>query len=149
MNLPDKLPIARIEDYHTHYLGQTTDGTMFWAYETFVFTKLYEEIQGDDWRKFRKEYAVLHTFDKEGNYIRTKQWSNSDSFNPALTSTKLEEFVAELGQVEYKDIQVKLFQTKIDGVVFGLVPDEEIESIELQPSSTIAFHEPWDGEYDT
>jgi len=45
--------------------------------------------------------------------------------------------------------ELNLFQTKIDGVVFGLVPAEEIESIELQPSSTIAFHEPWDGEYDT
>jgi hypothetical protein len=44
---------------------------------------------------------------------------------------------------------VKLFQTTIDGVVFGLVPDAENETVELQPSSTIAFQSPWDGEYDT
>jgi hypothetical protein len=149
MRLPNKLPITRIEDYHTHYLGQVSDGRLFWVYETFAFTKPYAQIQGDDWRKFRKEYAVLHTFDKDGNYLQTKHWSSNDSFNPALTSSKLEELVEGLGEVEYKDIQAKLFQTTIDGVIFGLVPDEETESIELQPSSTIAFHEPWDGEYDT
>lgn len=149
MSLPDKLPIARIEDYHTHYLGQTNDRRLFWGYETFAFTKPYAEIRGDDWQKFRKEYAVLHTFSENGNYAETKYWSNANSFNPALTSSKLQELVVELGDVEYKDIQVKLFQTTIDGIVFGLVPDEESETIELQPSSTIAFHEPWDGEYDT
>lgn len=149
MNIPDKLPIARMEDHHTHYLGQTKDGKLFWAYETFAFTKPYAETQGSDWRELRKEYAVLHTFGPDGNYIETKYWSNEDSFNPALTSSKLEELVVKLGEVEYKNIQVKLFQTTIDGIVFGLVSDEENEVIELQPSSTIAFHEPWDGEYDT
>jgi hypothetical protein len=149
MNLPDKLPISRMEDYHTHYLGQAGDGRLFWGYETFAFTKPVEEIKRDDWNKFRKEYAVLHTFDHEGNYLMTKKWINSDSFNPAVTTSKLAEFVAELGEVEFKDIEVKLFQTEIDGIIFGLVPHEEIGSIELQPSSTIAFHEPWDGEYYT
>ena len=149
MSLPVKLPIARIEDYHTHYLGQTSDGRLFWGYETFCFTKSYAEIQGANWQRFRKEFAVLHIFDQDGKYRTTKHWSTDDSLNSALTSSKLEELVKEIGDVEYKDIQVQLFQTTIDGVVFGLVPDEENETIELQPSSTIVFHEPWDGEYDT
>lgn len=34
-------------------------------------------------------------------------------------------------------------------MTFGLVVNEEIEAVDLQPSSTISFHEPWDGEYDT
>lgn len=147
--LPSRLRINRIEDYHTHYLGQTNDGTLFWGYETFAFTKSPAEIKNEDWRKFRKEYAILHTFDKDGTYLNTKYWVCNDSFDPAMTSSKLEELVGELGEVKYKDIKIKLFQTTIDGVVFGLLPDEENESIELQPSSTIAFHEPWDGEYDT
>ena len=138
-----------MEDFHTHYLGRAADGKLFWGYETFAFTKPYHEIQGDDWRKFRKEFAVLHTFDQVGNHIQTKHWSSEDSFNPALTSSKLEELVSELGDVEYKDIYIKLFQTTIEGIVFGLVPDEENKTVQLQPSSTIAFSDPWDGEYDT
>jgi formate hydrogenlyase regulatory protein HycA len=63
--------------------------------------------------------------------------------------TKLDEMIAELGRFEFSDIEVKPFQTVIDGVVFGLVPDEEHETVELEPSSTISFQEPWDGEYYT
>jgi formate hydrogenlyase regulatory protein HycA len=62
MTIPDKLPIIRMEDYHTHYLGKTSDGRLFWAYETFAFTKPYSEIVGEDWQKFRNEYAILHHF---------------------------------------------------------------------------------------
>jgi hypothetical protein len=149
MSLPEILPIARMEDYHTHFLGQSKDGRLFWGYETFAFTKPYSERQGKDWQKFRKEFAVLHTFDKEGNYIETTHWSDDGTVGPEMCSFKLEELVATLGDVEYKDIAIKLFKTTIDGIVFGLIPDIQNESIELQPSSTIAFQEPWDGEYCT
>jgi len=104
--------------------------------------------------KHRKDYVVLHTFDEEGNHVDTKGWFagfGSES-NGELSSKKLREWVAELGEVDYHDIEVKLFQVTIDGVVFGLIPDEEDEeniSIELMPSSTIAFFEPWNGTYDT
>ena len=57
--------------------------------------------------------------------------------------------VAELGEVHYGDIEVKLFQTTIDGVTFGLVPENEYGFIELEPNSTIAFSKPWDGSYST
>ena len=57
--------------------------------------------------------------------------------------------INELGKIEFCYIAVKPFQTVIDGVSFGLVPNNEYETVELEPSSTILFHEPWDGEYDT
>ena len=57
--------------------------------------------------------------------------------------------ISELGEVEFTDIEVKTFQTTIDGIVFGLITNEEYETVDLEPSSTISFHEPWDGEYDT
>jgi hypothetical protein len=57
--------------------------------------------------------------------------------------------VNELGEVEFRDIAIKPFKTVIDGVEFGLIPNEETQSIELQPSSTIVFSEPWNGEYFT
>lgn len=62
---------------------------------------------------------------------------------------KFEEMIAELGAFEFSDIEVKPFQTVIDGVVFGLVPNEEHETVDLEPSSTISFQAPWDGEYYT
>jgi formate hydrogenlyase regulatory protein HycA len=57
--------------------------------------------------------------------------------------------MAGLGFIQYRDIAIKLFQTTIDGIVFGLIPDQKTESIILEPSSTISFQEPWDGEYYT
>jgi hypothetical protein len=146
---PDKLPISREEDYHTHYLGRVNDGRLFWGYVTFAFTQPYGDFDINEWQKYRNEYAVLHTFDKQGRYIDTKHWSINNVEDKGQTYTKLQEFVAELGPVEYEDIEIELFQTTIDSITFGLIPDIETESIELQPSSTIAFQAPWDGQYDT
>jgi len=153
MKLPDKIPIERIKDYHTHYLGQCADGQLFWAYPTFAFTKKYEEIQAiaGDWRDYRNEYAILHMFDSEGNYLKTQHWfagTNMQVDDNKLIA-KLDEMVLELGDVEFKDITVNLFEVTIDGITFGLIPDPEFQLINLMPSSTIAFGEPWDGSYST
>ncbi|MDR6194951.1 hypothetical protein QE357_002003 [Siphonobacter sp. BAB-5404] len=42
--------------------------------------------------------------------------------------------VADLGEVTYQDIKIKLFQVQIDGYTFGLIPDEEEERVHVQPS---------------
>ena len=138
-----------MEDYHSHYLGQISDGRLFWGYETFVYTKPYSEIQSGEWEKFRKEYAILHVFDKNGNYIETKKWSTPTNNSPVDTSEMLDKMVMELGDFEYKDIEIMVFHTNVDGIIFGLIPNAETNSIDLQPSSTISFQEPWDGEYYT
>ena len=140
-----------MEDYHTHYLGQVTDGRLFWGYQTFVFTKPCSNIeQSDVWKKYRKEYVLIHTFDKDGNYLDTKHWFSwtIDTSDQQLKE-RLEGMVAELGEVDFQDIEIKIFQTELDNIIFGLVVDEESEMIKLQPSSTISFQEPWDGEYYT
>ncbi|WP_151998165.1 MULTISPECIES: hypothetical protein [unclassified Imperialibacter] len=138
----------REEDYHTHFVGRTSDGKQFFGYETFVFPA---RTPGQDWEKLRKEYVVLYTFDSKGNHINTNHWyaGTTAEISADTTRSKLMEMVDRLGPIEYCDIAVKPFKTIIDGVEFGLIPDDETESIELQPSSTIAFSEPWDGEYDT
>ena len=86
---PTLMPIERIEDYHTHYLGQTSDGRLFWGYETFVFTKPPGE-RGTDWQQHRKEYVVLHTFDKKGNYLQISSVlsMNSPSLEPFPTTPR-------------------------------------------------------------
>jgi len=151
MTIPDKLPIVRMEDYHTHYLGKISDGRLFWGYQTFAFTKPISEIaEGDDWRKYRRDYALLHTFDNDGNYLTTKHWSGlAIEINEQQLEDKLEQMASQLGDIEYQDIEIKLFQTQLDNIVFGLLVDTESKMINLQPSSTISFQEPWDGEYYT
>ncbi|AMM50918.1 hypothetical protein TH61_06555 [Rufibacter sp. DG15C] len=138
-----------MEDYHTHFLGKTSHGKLFWAYETFYFSQPFGSFKNEDWAKYRREYAILHLFDKAGNHVETKSKFTgiTADLQEVDTYTVLEEMVRELGQVEYTDIEVKPFSVKIDGVIFGLIPDSETGSIDLQPSSTISFQEPWDGEY--
>lgn len=131
-----------MEDYHTHYLGQVSDGRLFMGYETSSI---------DYGEGTRKDYAVLHTFDKKGNYLSSEYaFAGSPSNGCGISmSDKMESMVQSLGKIKYKDITVKVFQTEIDGVLFGFVPDEESEMLHLQPGSLISFSEPWDGEYFT
>lgn len=150
MNFPEKFPIERIEDYHTHYLGKTMSGLQFWGYFTFVWTILPKDIQGD-WKDYRNEYVLMHLFDEAGNHIETKYSliGTTNQVTDQTLSFKLSEMINELGTIEFGDIEIKPFQTIIDGHTFGLIPDEESGFIELQPNSTIAFGEPWDGSYCT
>lgn len=150
MPIPERIPIERIEDYHTHYLGKTSRKLQFWGYTTFLWKVLPKDYQGD-WRDNRQEYVVLHLFDSDGNYLETKHWhgGTTNQVSDSALDSKLQSMISELGSLTYCDIEVKLFQTIIDGEIFGLVPESEYGFIELQPNSTIAFAEPWDGSYST
>jgi hypothetical protein len=152
MAVPEMLPIARMEDYHTHYLGKTGDGRLFWGYETFAYSPPIAQIKDNSYWKYRFDYAVLHLFDGEGNYQSSKSFTCGKGVLPKgnIMTERLEEWVAELGEFTYCDIEVKLFQTTVDEFTFGLIPNRNGRlSIDLQPSSTISFQEPWDGEYCT
>ena len=149
MKFPEKIPVERMEDYHTHYIGKYENGNQFLGCETFVFTtKQFPE--GEKWQKYRREYTVLYLFDKEGNFNEAKyEFAGTTHSLKFDTNEKTEEMVTQLGEIEYCNIEVKLFEIEIDGFKFGLIPNEESKMIELQPSSTISFSEPWDGEYYT
>jgi formate hydrogenlyase regulatory protein HycA len=146
--IPEKIPIQRMEDYHTHFIGKTEDGRQFFGYEPRVFPTA---VSFSEWGENAKEYVVLYIFDKDGNHIITHHWyaGTTSEIDSGVTRKKLEQMVAALGPTEFSDIAVKPFQSIIDGVVFGLIPQEEYETVELEPGSTISFQEPWDGEYDT
>ena len=75
--------------------------------------------------KFRREYAVFHTFDSDGNYLASKHLfgGNTDISDDEKLENQIEEWVAELGETNFDDIEVRLFQTVIDGFVFELVPN--------------------------
>ncbi|MDZ7936598.1 MAG: hypothetical protein U5M51_16885 [Emticicia sp.] len=147
--IPKKIKMARMEDYHTHYIGKYDGKKQFFGYEHFVSVPTPNET---DWQKYRHEYVVLHLFDEKGNFESFKYWYAGTTSNlNCNTNEKLEELVRSLDKVRFNDIEVATFNIDIDGITFGLIPkiDDAYERIELDPSSTIAFCEPWDGEYDT
>ncbi len=146
--IPKIIPIKREEDYHTHYIGKLGDGRQFFGYQTFVFPN---GMPKSNWENARKEYVVLYLFDNMGNFLETKHQylGLTSEISRSSTEEQLIQMIDEMGTVEYCDIQVKPFQTTIDGIVFGLVANEQHKIVNLEPSSTISFHEPWNGEYDT
>jgi len=141
-----------MEDYHTHFLGKTLSGNLFWGYQTFYYDTPYEDRDRDKgWQEYRIDLAVMHHFDSGGKYLNSQVHSEraSNSTAEAILEKKLEEFYSQLSGPEFCDIEVELFQSEFCNVTFGLVYNTETDTIDLQPSSTISFAEPWDGEYYT
>ncbi len=152
--IPERILIAREEDYHTDQMGQYGDGNQFMA---FVVATLNPIPGVKDWHKYKRWHAVLHTFDADGTHLETQTWfagTTADGERGVIekAEAKLEDMLRELGPIKLGDVNVKLFQVEVDGRTFGLVdasdPDDEYESIHLLPND-LAFFEPWDGLYDT
>lgn len=146
--LPKRILIKRMEEYHTHYLGKYGEGKFF-GYVTFAHKRPHWEVPKELQRQNRLDFAVVYTFDKKGRFISEKHWIASSDLDQHKLYEKLEELIHPLGQIEFCDITVDLFETEIEGIKFGLIANKEFGVIDLQPSSTIEFQEPWDGEYDT
>ncbi len=140
-----------MDDEHTRYMGTCSGGRLFWGYTTFAFATVFANLESNDWRANRKEYVVLHLFKKDGRYLSTQHLfaGTTDKADQALMKQTLEAWIAQLGEIAYGDIEVSLFQTKIDKVTFGLIINEDEECVDLQPSTTVSFMEPWNGEYYT
>jgi hypothetical protein len=152
--VPERILIAREEDYRTDQIGQYGDGNQFMAFVTGSLPSTYGL---KDWQLHKRWYAVLHTFDKDGTHLETQAWcagTTSDGEREVIgrAEAKLGELLAALGPIKLGDVNVKLFQLEVDGRTFGLIdasePDDDYESIHLMPND-LAFFEPWDGTYDT
>jgi formate hydrogenlyase regulatory protein HycA len=117
----------------------------------FVDSQPHDTIPEEtDWQAYRREYAVLHVFDEDGNHLYTKHWygGTTAECDGEKLKEKLQEMIDELGEVEYTDIAIKVFHTQIDGFMFGFEVNEDEETVRLLPSD-IMFMEPWNGEYYT
>jgi formate hydrogenlyase regulatory protein HycA len=112
---------------------------------------VHGEPSTENWGDSRREYLVLYLFDSDGYYIRHNYWYGGTTTNCDRREfeAKRQEMLAELGEFEYCDIAVRPFSVQIDNITFGLIPNADDESVELEPSSQISFMEPWDGEYYT
>lgn len=147
--IPKRIPIIQKENYHTHYLGKTNNGKLFFGTETFVHKKLYWEVKPELQSQNRIDFAILYLFDNNGKFIEFKYWSTEIDNERHKTSEKLEKMVTNLGEVKLCNIEIETFEVNINGIKCGLIPNKEFKSIDLFPSNTISFQEPWNGEYYT
>lgn len=153
MAVPRSIKVCREAGYHTDQIGKYGGGNQFMG---FVTATLPEPLP-KDWQAKKRWYAVLHTFDAKGKHLNTEAWfsgTTADGERGVVTNAekRLAEMISALGEVEYGDVKVELFQAQIDGYTFGLVdasvPGEGYESVHLLPND-LAFFKPWDGTYDT
>jgi len=68
VTIPERIPIAREKDYYTHYIGKYAAGKQFMA--CIVATLPRPGLP--DWERHKRWYAVLHTFDADGEHLGPK-----------------------------------------------------------------------------
>lgn len=156
MPIPERIPIARFENYYTENIGTYDGGKQFMA---FVVAGMDPEIVLEDWARAKRWYAILHKFDEDGRHIETLDWYagvTADGENSVVEAARVKmfDYLKSLEPVQFKDVAIKLFQVEIDGVIFGLqecVDEDGLnqdELVQLLPNDFIFYH-PWDGNFDT
>jgi formate hydrogenlyase regulatory protein HycA len=137
------------------------EDNQFWGQVVASFSRM-PKPHPTDWRPYKRWYAVLHKFDRQGKHVGTDHWFAGTDADGSFENhvihralQKLNKMVAALGKVEYADIEIELFQVKIDGGIFGMVdvsePEEGpefIDRVAMLPGDLL-FHAPWNGIYDT
>jgi hypothetical protein len=149
--LPTLIPVNRFQS-KTQYVGVTSAGNQFWGQIINIFKPSLEEPKNIA----KHYYIVLHTFRCDGTHIRTIneeiQQSGQDELVVMTNAKKsLTKLLSTLGEVEYKNIAIRLFQTTIAGSPCGLVDtstEEFGDSVTMKPAGLI-FCPPWDGSFDT
>lgn len=158
MAVPEVIPIAYEPHGRTEAIGCYADG-QFLGSVTYAFPKDFD--LGTGWEEHKRLYSVLHTFDPEGRYLDSEIWCagtwaeqmraphGPDSVL-ARARAHLATRLRSLPRRTYTDIAVRPFQLTVDGVLFGLVTDEDEGEAwaELYPDH-LGFGAPWDGSYDT
>ncbi|MHA5049645.1 hypothetical protein [Streptomyces sp. SD15] len=158
MAVPPVIPIAYEPKSRTETIGRYADG-QFLASLTYAFPEGYRPDDG--WEEHKRLYTVLHTFDAGGRYHDSEIWCAGtwaeQQRAPYGDDSVLSRARAHLGKLlrslprrAYTDIAIRPFQLTVDGVLFGLVieEDEEESWAELYPDR-LGFGEPWDGTHDS
>lgn len=156
MAIPERIPVSRTGGNYSSCMGfysLDVEDNQFWGQIVACFAPT---PKGDSQKRW---YAVLHRFDGWGRHIGTEHWCAGperpwgDTIERA--DAKLDEMVAALGEIEWADIEVRLFSVEIDGCTFGMVDVSEPEAgpafaerVAMRPGSLL-FRPPWDGSYDT
>jgi len=121
MPIPDIIPICRMEDLQTGFVGRCADGKQFFLNEAFV----HRGPRTKDWQDSRHEYLVLYLFDSDGHFIKHTYWHGGTTAkcDQNQLKAKRDELLAELGDISFCDIAIRPFSVKIDNIPFGLIPN--------------------------
>jgi hypothetical protein len=163
MAKPDKILIPH-DDYRFERVGKLSDGHQFIAGVAGAFPDEYIRAANETWRDIKQWIAVLHLFDSDGNHIKTVSELvalNRDIHKLSQSDQVLEDLLQANGvmDIEYGDIEVKLFSVTVNGIRHHLTynsepnsDDDPADVYEYVAFSTfdVAFNPPWDsGRYDT
>ncbi len=147
-NGPPTLIAIDHDDYHAEHVGTTLDGRQF-----FLTAPFEPAIGGGK----GGEFIALYLFDRTGNLIaaQIEDLGPRATMDHAKRESLRDQWLRDLGKVQYERICVAPFAIERFGTTFGLVlrePEEEGDpwAVEVQPGNYMAFFEPWDsGMYDT
>ncbi|MDX2294175.1 MULTISPECIES: hypothetical protein [Streptomyces] len=158
MSVPEVIPVAYEPDYRTPTIGRW-DGGQFLASVTAAFPEGLRT--GDDGKRHKRWYAVLHRFDAAGRHLESRIESTgttADGERRAVEAARelLGTWLDALPGRRYESVAVAPFAVRCEGALFGLVveghsedeDDEEGNWVELYPDG-LGFSAPWDGTYDT
>jgi formate hydrogenlyase regulatory protein HycA len=158
MAVPEVIPIAYEPNQRSGAVGRYADG-QFLASVTYAFPQGFRPDDG--WEEQKRLYTVLHTFDAAGRYRDSEIWcagtwaqqqSAPDGDGSVLSQARihLAKLLRALPRRSYTDIAVRPFQRTVDGVLFGLLVEEDEDGswAELYPDRH-CFGPPWDGSYDS
>ena len=154
---PDRIPIKREAAYRTDQIGHHAQGQCL-GNVVGEYLGGYRTGMG---REDLRWYAYLHHFDNDGTYLCSDiefVGTNVEDQTEVVARAEalLAEWLSQLDGLVYGDIAVRLFQTRYDGIMFGLVDESDADPdlghggdwAELYPDR-LGFHAPWNGEYDT
>ncbi|MEV8542948.1 hypothetical protein [Streptomyces sp. NPDC051572] len=158
MAVPEVIPIAYEPNQRSGAVGRYADG-QFLASVTYAFPQGFRPDDG--WEEQKRLYTVLHTFDPAGRYRDSEIWCagtwaeqqrapHGDDSVLSQARIHLAKLLRALPRRSYTDIAIRPFQRTVDGVLFGLLVEEDEEGswAELYPDRH-CFGPPWDGTYDS
>lgn len=149
--LPPVFPVNRYQS-KTRYIGATKNGELFWGQIIRICKTSLEQPKA----LTQQYFSVVHRFQADGTHLATiaeEIGHNGQDESVAMSNAKrrLDELLSALGEVEYKDIAIRLFETTIAGELCGLIDtstEEWGDSVTMKPTGLI-FGPPWDGSFDT
>src|SRR4051812_26850158 len=121
MAIPDRIRVSREGGNYSKCMGfysLDVEDNQFWGRVIASFCGMPKPPPAR-WEPYKRWYAVLHTFDGQGNHIGTDHWyagTTADGEGEVCkrANAKLDEMVARLGDVEWADIEIGLFRVEID-----------------------------------
>lgn len=138
------------DEFHASLVGRTRDKKQFFITQPFI-------PRGHD-------FVARYLFDQTGKCVDVKlhdlgaRTTGEPTGNALFENSEAEQvqrqYLLELGDTEFCDIEIIPFSHDAFGTAFGLIaqpPEEEDEewTVIAEPGNYMAFYPPWDGDYDT